>query len=853
LTSSAKIAGGDIQLSVDRAHASEQLQQLRAEVRTTFAGMSDDSLKFASAQDRLDRALTQSGGKITSSVRSAELNLRRVQQEAVKSSSAVSSGANRSSSALAREERQLGQTARGAIVASGALGRLRTAFALGSSSFLGGFGATFLLKQFVDEASNVQEETEKTGVVFGENAADVQRWAGSLAQSFGIGEGAALKAAGTFGNMLRPLGFGEQQAAAMSKRIVELSADMASFNNAKPDQVLQALASGLAGQVRPLRQYGVFLSQQRIQEEAVADGIAKHTDKLTQAQKVQAAYNIILKDTKNAQGDVARNTESLSVAESKLHAGVDDLEASLARNYLPSLVNVINHGATWLNDSKNQERVQHDVAEAADTVGEAVHGVVDVFRLVSPPIRLANKALGGTENTVKLLVIALAGLKLRGILADFGLLRTRTLQAGAAAVTAAGEYDTLAAAEGRAGAAGRGIAGPGTTGLPLGIPNVGVPAGSKIPNTDLRAPGSRLPGFGGLASLPLAFFGTSGDLIQVPQLFIDGKHIGGFIGKPPKPGSIMKVDGKEYVVTYQNGNVYLYSRAAIQKLTGVSNATATTEQNPRAGVPGSPTYTPPNAPATPTRKVPPLNRAQTVSLQVQRAQLAVARGDKGAAAQLVAALKSQIDLDRDNEKLQERLARTDVKNRKAHLAELQSIYSDEQSALDQIAALDQKNEDTKTKKTKDRAAAKKKAQKARDDLIAKLYAEDTASSGTQSTALSALAARSAGLNKLYADKIATAQAQDAKSAAKTAAAAKTSDPSQAIRDALSTLQEIIRNESNIARPDGLDPVHGTLKQMRTHLYQSENHLANIRAGLRPGPQLGPEFGNALRAGDAAFA
>ena len=63
------------------------------------------------------------------------------------------------------------------------------------------------------------------------------------------------------GNMLVPMGIGRKKAAEMSKQLVELAADMASFNNASPEETLDALRSGLAGETEPLRKFGVFLNR----------------------------------------------------------------------------------------------------------------------------------------------------------------------------------------------------------------------------------------------------------------------------------------------------------------------------------------------------------------------------------------------------------------------------------------------------------------------------------------------------------------------------------------------------------------------------------------------------------------
>lgn len=133
MTSSVKIPGGDIQLSVDRSYVPE-LEQARQNVRAAFQGMSDDAIKFANAQDRYDRALKASNGRVTASVRSAELNLRKVQAEASKASSTVVRSSNESAAAIGREERAFGRLSRGAIAGSGVLRGLGRSIAFASTS-----------------------------------------------------------------------------------------------------------------------------------------------------------------------------------------------------------------------------------------------------------------------------------------------------------------------------------------------------------------------------------------------------------------------------------------------------------------------------------------------------------------------------------------------------------------------------------------------------------------------------------------------------------------------------------------------------------------------------------------------
>ncbi len=309
----------------------------------------------------------------------------------------------RSSESTAKLERNLSGATRGVAAGSGAFKGLGRSIAFASGAFLGGAGFVFAAKSAINAASTIQEETEKTGVVFGASAKQVQAWAKTLTTSFGISEGEALKSTGVFGNMFHSLNIGEADAAKMSERLVTLAADMASFNNASPEETLAALQSGLAGQVRPLRQFGVFLSQDRIKQEALSAGIAKNASHLSANQKVLAAYNIILHDTALQQGDVARNTGSLSVAQSKFSAALQNTEATIGKALLPTLTKVINAMAKWLGKPENQKRIQHDTEKTAGVLGHVLQttgAIAGEFKKWADNIHDAEKAAKSLSDTI---------------------------------------------------------------------------------------------------------------------------------------------------------------------------------------------------------------------------------------------------------------------------------------------------------------------------------------------------------------------------------------------------------------------------------------------------------------------
>lgn len=202
----------------------------------------------------------------------------------------------------------------------------------------------------VKAASDLEESQNKVDVVFGKNAATIKRWAADSATSFGLSRAAAYEAAGTFGNLFRSMDIALPSATKMSKGIVQLAADLASFNNANPEEVLVALRAGLVGEVEPLRKFGVSLSAARVEAKALEMGLWDGIGSIDAAAKAQAAYAIILDDTTLAQGDFARTSDGAANQMRIARAQLTDASAQIGATVLPifaDLVGVLADVAQW--------------------------------------------------------------------------------------------------------------------------------------------------------------------------------------------------------------------------------------------------------------------------------------------------------------------------------------------------------------------------------------------------------------------------------------------------------------------------------------------------------------------------
>ena len=192
----------------------------------------------------------------------------------------------------------------------------------------------------IKAASDLEETRNKVNVVFGEMSESVLQWGEDSATAFGMSKQQALEAAGTFGNLFTSMGLGKEKSADMSQGLVQLAADLASFNNMDPNIVLEKLRSGLVGEVEPLRTLGVNLTMTAVKAKAMEMGLADASGQVSQAALVQARYALILEQTANAQGDFARTSDGLANQTRILRAEFQNALATLGQNLLPIALKV---------------------------------------------------------------------------------------------------------------------------------------------------------------------------------------------------------------------------------------------------------------------------------------------------------------------------------------------------------------------------------------------------------------------------------------------------------------------------------------------------------------------------------
>jgi hypothetical protein len=185
-------------------------------------------------------------------------------------------------------------------------------------------------------ASDLNEETSKTRVVFDKASDSVIDFSKSAATALGQSQTEALKAAGTFGVLGKAAGLTGTDLKDMAVEFTTLASDLASFNNTTPEEAVLALGAGLRGESEPLRRFGILLNDATLRQKALELGLVKTTkDALTPQIKSLAAQAVILEQSTVAQGDFARTADGAANQQRILNAQLKDAKTNLGKGFLP--------------------------------------------------------------------------------------------------------------------------------------------------------------------------------------------------------------------------------------------------------------------------------------------------------------------------------------------------------------------------------------------------------------------------------------------------------------------------------------------------------------------------------------
>ena len=287
-------------------------------------------------------------------------------------------------------------------------GQMTTAGAVGSKKFgtgmlagitkfaaplgiaLGGAAAFGLIKGAVSQASDLNESVNAVNVTFGKSAAAIKKLGEGAAQSLGLStnefNSLAVQFAG-FAKIITPKG-GNQ--ATFIDDLTTRASDFASVMNLDVNEAARLMQSGLAGETEPLRRYGIDLSAATVSAFAYKKGIAEAGTELTEQQKVQARYALLMKSTQKFEGDFANTKDELAGSMRRLSSEWKNAQAALGEFLLPVIAKVVSF--------------------FADNLAPATEWVINAFKGLGPQVATTGGFFDRLRSAIEPIVVTVVNL-----------------------------------------------------------------------------------------------------------------------------------------------------------------------------------------------------------------------------------------------------------------------------------------------------------------------------------------------------------------------------------------------------------------------------------------------------------
>lgn len=209
-------------------------------------------------------------------------------------------------------------------------------------------GAAMAIKEMAGQAAHLEESFNKIDAVFGDSAGGVAQQARDMAQAFGISVTEMSDAAGRMGSMLTGAGFDRSSAADYSNVMTRLANDLSRFNDTSFETAFDKLRSGLSGESEPLRDFGIFLTEDLVKTRALAMGLGDLNGNLSESEKIQARANLILEQAGPAIGAAAREADGASAKMEALSGRWENLTTTIGQQFAPAVGDAMGGLATTI-------------------------------------------------------------------------------------------------------------------------------------------------------------------------------------------------------------------------------------------------------------------------------------------------------------------------------------------------------------------------------------------------------------------------------------------------------------------------------------------------------------------------
>lgn len=253
----------------------------------------------------------------------------------------------------------------------------------------------------IDVASSLQEVQNVVDTTFGDGAAQIEAWASKAGTQFGLTELQAKKFTSTLGAMMKSAGLAGPEIIQMSTDLSGLAADMASFYNLDFEEAFQKIRAGISGETEPLKQLGVNMSVANLEAFALAQGLDKTFNEMSQGEQTMLRYQYLMQATADAQGDFAKTADGFENAKRRITTAVESIKATVGTAFLGAIGGATDAVAKFLEKitSKPERTVLDDFNDIDVQTAQKMADLEETYNKAQDIIKIIDEI---SSQTVKL-------------------------------------------------------------------------------------------------------------------------------------------------------------------------------------------------------------------------------------------------------------------------------------------------------------------------------------------------------------------------------------------------------------------------------------------------------------------
>ncbi len=310
------------------------------------------------------------------------------------------------------------------------------------ASGIAALGIGKILKESIMSAGELEQNLGGSEAVFKKYAATMQTTAKTAASAMGLSQAEYLATANKMGALFQGSGFGIGKSADMTRTAMQRAADVASIMGVDISSAMEAVTGAAKGNFTMMDNLGVAINDTTLQIYAQEKGLGKLE---TTQQKVNAAMQMFLDKTEYADGNYAKENETLIGSLTTLKAELSNLAAEAGTAMLPLATSVIPIISGAVETAKP---IINYLASGIGALGDVVEDVTAKFEAATPEQKTLLKIALGMAVAIPAVTVAtkLMAAAKAGYLAVLNFLIPKQLTFGSALKASLGWIGLIAGA-----------------------------------------------------------------------------------------------------------------------------------------------------------------------------------------------------------------------------------------------------------------------------------------------------------------------------------------------------------------------------------------------------------------------